>query len=456
MACILIAEDDRIVLAMLTTVMTTDGHTVVPVADGQAAIDALDAQSFDLILTDVRMEPVGGMDLLKHARTHYPRVPVIMVSGHVDLQAAVEAMRLGAFDYIAKPLEVDDLLATVRRALEYYQVVAENLSLKDRLAQFSNGDIVAVSPLMRKVCETILLVGPSDLTVLIQGPSGTGKELVAKSIHRHSHRKDRPFVAINCAAMPEPLLESELFGHAKGAFTGATAEKAGLFHAADQGTLFLDEIGSLPAILQGKLLRVLEERAIRRVGDTVTQPVDVRVLAATNQRLDEMMAAGTFREDLFYRLDVVNIDIPPLRKRSEDIPPLIDHFLSKEWKGPGPLPHVDPAAQLALERYGWPGNVRELENAIRHACTFTRDGRITTDALPPRVVHGVYYNASGDALIGKGLEPGKSLKAYVHDFEQALVRQTLHAHAGDKRSAARYLKTSVATLYRKLPELDTL
>ncbi len=455
MARILVVEDDPGVRSLLTSLLTSNEHDTVPASNGQEAMKALDGQSFDLLLTDLRMSPVDGLQLLRHVQDGRSQFPVILMTAHGTVETAVEAMKEGAYDYITKPFKLDELLMTVQRALEYHHMLSENMELKARLEQLNKtGEIVAASPLMRTVCEMILRVAPADITVLIRGESGTGKELVAKSIHANSHRRARNFVAINCAALPEPLLESELFGHVKGAFTGATSDKEGLFQAADGGTLLLDEIGSMPQSLQGKLLRVLEEKEVRRVGDTVTKTINVRVLAATNERLEEKMRDGVFREDLYYRLNVITIDIPPLRDRPEDVLPLIDFLMKKEWKGDGPIPEIDPAAQLVLERYGWPGNVRELENAIRHACTFVREGRITTQVLPARIVDAVRSGAAKGAPLDPTPIAGKSLKAYMRDCEQAFIRHTISAFEGDKRRAASQLKVSLATLYRKLPELD--
>ncbi len=455
MARLLIVEDDPGVRNLLVSLLTSDGHEVEPVGDGAAAMDVFAQKPFDLVLSDVRMKPIDGIQLLRHIHEGHPRFPVIMMTAYGKMETAVEAMKMGAFDYIAKPFKVDELLVIVQRALEFHQVLNENAELKARLGDSATFEgMVAVSAAMRNVCEMVARVAPGDSTVLIEGESGTGKELVAKSVHNRSNRKSRRFIAINCAALPEPLLESELFGHVKGAFTGATADKEGLFQAADRGTLFLDEIGGMPMSLQGKLLRVLEEHEVRRVGDTVSMPVDVRVLAATNERLEDQVRQGKFRDDLFYRLNVVTIDLPPLRERREDILPLVEHLLKKVWAGGEPYPEIAPEAELLLEAYRWPGNVRELENAIRHACTFLRDDRIGIDILPARIVHAVRSGSTDDRLPIASRGSAKSLKAYVRDCEQAYIRRTLAEFKGDKRKVAEELKVSLATLYRKLPELD--
>jgi transcriptional regulator with PAS, ATPase and Fis domain len=364
-------------------------------------------------------------------------------------------MTEGAFDYVTKPFKVDELLITVQRALEYNNVLAENVHLKAQLeARYHFDNLIAESPQMRKVCDMIERVAPTDTTVLILGESGTGKELVAKAIHQHSHRKGKPFIAINCAALPEPLLESEMFGHVKGAFTGATTNKEGLYEAANGGTIFLDEIGSMPLSIQGKLLRVLQERELRKVGGTETVTVDVRVLAATNDRLEHMIEDGTFREDLFYRLSVIPIEIAALRDRPEDILPLIYHVMRADLGENKQLPSIEPDTQLILERYAWPGNVRELENAIRHALTFARDGTITKDVLPAKILNNAagapgLVEAGGD---GADVYRGKSLKAFLRAKEREYLSQVLEHMSGDKEKAAHALKISLATLYRKLPE----
>jgi DNA-binding NtrC family response regulator len=456
MARILVVEDDPSVLSLLTTLLRTDGHDVLPVSNGKMAQDVVGAQSFDLMVSDIRMSPVNGLQLLKHVQTVKPGLAVIMMTGYGTVETAVEAMKEGAFDYITKPFKVDELLMTVRRALEFHHVMAENQELRARLQEsFRFENLVSVSAAMRQVCERIARVAPGDATVLIQGESGTGKELVAKAIHGNSNRRNGRFIAINCAALPEPLLESELFGHVKGAFTGASGDKMGLFQAAADGTLMLDEIGSMPLSLQSKLLRVLEEKEVRRVGDTETVPVNARVLAATNELLEDQIKDGKFREDLYYRLNVITIDIPPLRERREDILPLTDFLLRKEWPSQAPLPALAPDVQLLLERYDWPGNVRELENALRHACTFVRDGVITCDVLPARILSAVREQ---DKTVAEPVLTGDAdplpLKHFVREQEYRYIRDLVNRYNGNKRMAAKALKISLATLYRKIPELE--
>jgi transcriptional regulator with PAS, ATPase and Fis domain len=326
--------------------------------------------------------------------------------------------------------------------------------LKEELVgRYKFENIVAESPAMRNVCEMIKRVAPADTTVLITGESGTGKELVAKALHAHSRRKDKKFVAVNCAALPEALLESEMFGHMKGSFTGASANKDGLFETASGGTLFLDEISSMPIGIQGKLLRVLQEKEIRRVGGNVDIPVDVRVITATNTTLESLITQGKFREDLYYRLSVIPIEIKPLRERQEDILPLVYHVLRRETPKDAEMPKLLPETQDMLERYSWPGNVRELENAVKHAITFSQKGRITPDVLPPRILNQVRPAVkSGGSGEGAG-DPyrNKSLKAFLREREREYLEQVLSLTNGDKEQAAKSLKISLATLYRKLP-----
>jgi two-component system, NtrC family, response regulator PilR len=455
MARVLLVDDEASILSVLSTLLKAEGHEVVPVLGGEKAQDVIRTEQFDLMISDIRMSPVDGMQLLKLIHKEKPSTAVIMVTAYGSVETAVEAMKEGAFDYVTKPFKVDELLITVQRALEYRDAIAENVSLKAQLeARYQFENIIAESPAMRKVCEMIERVAPTDTTVLVLGESGTGKELVAKAIHAHSRRKNKRFLPINCAAMPEPLLESEMFGHVKGAFTGASVNKEGLFEAASGGTIFLDEIGAMPPSIQSKLLRVLQEKEIRRVGGNDSIPVDVRVLAATNDRLERLIEEGKFREDLYYRLSVIPIEIKPLRERAEDILPLVYHTMRQEV-GPGkPLPAIDPEAQLVLEQYSWPGNVRELENAIRHAMTFAKEeGKITKDVLPAKIVSAVDTGiAVGAGGVRAEVYRGKSLKAFLRSKESEYLSQVLTHMGGDKERAAKALRISLATLYRKLPE----
>jgi DNA-binding NtrC family response regulator len=450
---ILVVDDEVSIVSVLTTLLKAEGYEVVPVRESDKAVQFIRAENFDLMLSDIRMHPVDGMELLRIARTERPNMAVVMLTAFGTVETALEALKLGAFDYVTKPFKVDELLITVQRALEYKRALTENLDLKAQLvSRYLFENIVAESQAMQNICEMIKRVAPTDATVLITGESGTGKELVARAIHTHSRRKSNRFLAVNCAALPEPLLESEMFGHVKGAFTGASANKEGLFAAAAGGTIFLDEIGAMPQSIQGKLLRALQEKEIRPVGSNESLAVDCRVLAATNVKLETLITESKFREDLYYRISVIPIEIKPLRERVEDILPLIQHFLRQETPAGKELPTLAPEAREALEQYPWPGNVRELENAIKHALTFARENRITLDVLPPKIATAYQPRpTSTPAPIAEEYR-GKSLKSFLREKEKAYLDQVLAQMNGDKEKAAKALKISLATLYRKLPD----
>jgi DNA-binding NtrC family response regulator len=454
MARILLVDDEPRMLSLMNSLLKAEGYEVMSVQDGNKARELLNAEVFDLLITDIRMTPVNGIELLKISRGVRPTMPVIILTAYGSVETAIEAMKLGSFDYVTKPFKMDELLITIQRALEYSRALSENLELKAELVgRYKFENIVAESPAMRNVCEMIRRVAPADTTVLITGESGTGKELVAKAIHAYSRRKEKRFLAVNCAALPESLLESEMFGHVKGSFTGASVNKEGLFETASGGTLFLDEISSIPLSIQGKLLRVLQEREIRRVGGNDDIPVDVRVIAATNTSLESLIQLGKFREDLYYRLSVIPIEIKPLRDRREDILPLVYHILRHETPEGKEMPKLLPETKDLLERYTWPGNVRELENAMKHAITFSQEGKITPDVLPPRILNQVQPLAKTGGADGGTSDPyrNKSLKAFLRDREQEYLGKVLSLTNGDKEQAAKSLKISLATLYRKLP-----
>jgi DNA-binding NtrC family response regulator len=455
MSSVLVVDDEPRILNLLHSLLKAEGLDVTSEKSGAAAIERLRSQRFDLLVTDIRMSPVDGMEVFRSARVDQPDMPVILLTAYGSVETAIEAMKKGAFDYLTKPFKVDELLITVRRALEYKRALSERDQLRAQLtAAYRFERLVAESPGMRAVCETVRRVAPTDTTVLIVGESGTGKEVVARAIHSTSRRKEKPFVAINCAAIPETLIESELFGHIKGSFTGASANKEGLFETANGGTLFLDEISSLNQGLQGKLLRVLQEHEIRRVGGTNTIPVDVRVLAATNVNLESRVNDGAFRQDLYYRLAVINVEIPPLRERREDILPLALHFLRQETPSSREPPRITREAASILSGYAWPGNVRELENAIKHAMAFAENNEITPDVLPPRVVsQSRAGETAGEGGATDALDRYRSLslRAFLREKEREYLEQVLAGANGDKERAAKALKISLATLYRKLP-----
>ncbi len=449
---ILLVDDEPSIISVLGTLLKAEGYEVTPALGGAKGKELLMTQEFDLMISDIRMKPINGMELLRLVHDERPTVSVIMLTAYGSVETAIEALKLGAFDYITKPFKVDELLITVRRSLNYSRTLNENRDLKARLGtRYKLDSIVAESPSMQQVCEMVRRVGPTDTTVMVTGESGTGKEVIARALHNCSRRSENDFLAVNCAALPESLLESEMFGHVKGAFTGASVDKKGLFEAATGGTIFLDEIGSVPLSIQGKLLRVLQEREVRRVGSTVNIPVDARVIAATNSPLEQLIAAGSFREDLYYRLSVIPLELPPLRDRREDILPLVAHFLQRECPSPPPVPSQDVCD--ILEAYNWPGNIRELENAIKHALTFCSDGQITCDDIPSRISSTpvVFHPGHMDKALDIPYQ-GKSLKAFLRDKEKTYLQQVLELCNGDKDAAARKLKISLATLYRKLPD----
>jgi DNA-binding NtrC family response regulator len=450
---ILIVDDEPTILNLLNKILIGQGYDATPASNGEKALQLLQTEKFDLMISDINMTPINGMELLRKAAGSWPDMGVIMLTAYGTVATAVEAMKEGAFDYITKPFKLDELVLTVQRALAYHNAITENKDLKARLEYKEHlGGIVAESAGMRKVCEMIERVAPTTTTVLVYGESGTGKELVARALHHYSPRKDSTFMAINCAALPAQLMESEMFGYVKGSFTGAAATKVGLFETAHGGTLFLDEIGSMPLEIQSKLLRVLQDKKIRKVGGSDHTEVDVRIIAASNEKLEKLIEQGKFREDLYYRLSVISIDIPPLRNRPEDILPLVDHILRRELGPDAELPLIDHETQSILDSYNWPGNVRELENAIQHALTFAQQGRITKDTLPAKIVNTVEEGLKSGVIASRRDQfKGKSLKAFLHDKEKEFLQRTIESMNGDKEKAATELGISLATLYRKLP-----
>ncbi len=454
---ILLVDDEPRILTLLHSVLRTEGLEAVSAKDGPAAIEMLKSQKFDLMLSDIRMSPMDGMTLFLAARAECPDMPVILLTAYGSVETAIEAMKNGAFDYLTKPFKVDELILTVKRALEFSEIKSERDQLRDTLATQCKFDVVvAESAAMKRICEQIRRVAPTDATVLLTGESGTGKEVLARALHNNSRRRDKPWIAVNCAALPESLLESEMFGYVKGAFTGAMSDRKGLFEAAEGGTLLLDEIASMPLLLQGKLLRVLQEREIRAVGGTETVPVNVRVLAASNVSLENKVHDGSFRQDLYYRLAVITIEIAPLRERTEDILPLAQFFLRRETPEGGTPLRVSREAAAAFLRCPWPGNVRELENAVKHAIAFAQDDEITLDSLPPRVAdHASRTDAevAADDAVGPAADQYRnvSLRAFLRQKEKEYLEHAISKNNGNKEEAAKALQISLATLYRKLP-----
>jgi DNA-binding NtrC family response regulator len=449
MARILIIDDDPAMVSVISEICHERGHQTVAFNSGQKAMESLTTHAPQLVITDLKMDKVGGLEILKECREVLPQTPVILITAYAKVDTALEAMKLGAYDYITKPFKVDELQLTIQRALDHQSDRREIRNLRQIVKEkYRFENIIGTSQSMQDVYNLIAKVADTDSTILIQGESGTGKELVARALHFNSVRQHQPFVAINCSALPENLLESELFGHKKGAFTGAVQDKMGLFEEAEMGTIFLDEVNSMALSLQTKLLRVLQERQIRRVGDTKSIPINVRVLAATNEPLLDKTKNGQFREDLYYRLCVIPIEMPALRERVDDIPLLVSHFLQKNAGQTGTeAKKIDQKAIETLQAYRWPGNVRELENAIERACALCDGGIIQPHDLPPQVLR------QGGAPIPAGastLPVGRTLDDYVRDQERAFIDETIKYNGGNREKAAKMLGISMATLYRKL------
>ena len=381
-ARILIVDDEEIVLRSCQRILAGRDYDVETVGDGRKALRRIDENNIDVLILDIKMPGMDGLEVLQRVKETHPDIDVIMITGLHDIESAVNAMKLGAFDYLPKPFDPAELQMAVARALERRQLLQENLSLKSEFARYSFDNIIGSSPAMQNVFQLVARCAPTNTTVLLQGDSGTGKELIARAIRHNSLRKDKPFIAVDCSSLSENLLESELFGHVKGSFTGAVATKKGLFEVADGGTLFLDEIGNIPLSTQAKLLRFIEEREFKAVGDTKTRSVNVRLIFATNKDLKAMIGDGKFREDLFYRINIFPIEVPPLQERKDDIPALAFHFLKTFNEELGKrVTEFSPAAMDLLVNHDWPGNVRELENAVHRAVILASDNIIRAGHL---------------------------------------------------------------------------
>lgn len=449
---ILVVDDEVSLGQFLEIMLNQEGYDTTVVTGGKAAVDLVEGGAeFDLVMTDLKMPRIGGMDVLEAVKDRFPHTEVLIMTAFATADTAIEAMKKGAYDYIQKPFKVDEIRVVVERGLASRRLVYENLRLKQQVTKrYSFHNLIGRSAAMQKIFNVIERVADTRTNVLITGESGTGKELIAKAIHHNSRRKTQRMVTVNCGAIPENLIESELFGHVKGAFTGATSHKKGMFQAADGGTLFLDEIGELPMHLQVKLLRALQERFIRPVGSNHEVAVDVRVIAATNQNLESAIAEGRMREDLYYRLKVIEIQLPPLRERVEDIPPIARHFLARYASEMGrSIEDFDPAALEVLLRHRFSGNVRELENVIERAVTFENSSMITVDSLPPYVVTGpssLVDNGALNALPPEGLD----LEAVLQEVEQRLLKKALVRTQGNRTEAAKLLHISFRAMRYKL------
>ena len=462
---ILIVDDEESVRWVLKKSLEKEGLETELAKDSAEAFERLQDGNIAVVLMDIRMPGMSGLDALEKVRKEGRNVSVIIMTAQSTMQNAIEAMRRGAYDYITKPFDLDEVNILVRKALEVRHLSQEVDTLRAEVREKYEGGLVGGTPAMQEIYKTIGRVAESDATVLIHGESGTGKELVARAIHYHSKRAGRPFVAVNSAAIPSELLESELFGHEKGSFTGAVARKLGKFEAAAGGTLFLDEIGDMSLSLQGKLLRVLQEREFERVGGTEPIKTDVRVIAATHHNLEKMVRENRFREDLFYRLNVIQINIPPLRKRKDDVVPLAEHFLRKYREGKGvTAKSFTPETLKALRAYDWPGNVRELENAVQRAVTLAQGDKIFPDALPPQVFRpGQGVTISFESFLEEkladlverlgGLDQGDIYDLVMQRVEKPLITHVLRKTEGNQVRAASLLGINRNTLRKKIKEL---
>lgn len=460
---ILIIDDEESVIDVLQSFLKLKGFEVTTASDGKEGLNILQQEKFSLILTDLMMPDITGLDILKKANEINLNTPIILITAYGSIQSAVEAMKLGAFDYITKPFSLDELLIIINRAIDFYKLQKENTMLKTQLKKkYKFKGLIGDSPQMHKLYELIEKVADTNSTILITGESGTGKEVIAKTIHYNSSRANNPFVPINCAAIPKDLLETEMFGHEKGAFTGATNTRIGRFELANNGTIFLDEIGELDPSLQVKILRVLQEREFERVGGVKTIKVDVRVLAATNRDLEKAVREGKFREDLFYRLNVIHIHMPPLRKRLEDIPLLIDHFVHEicNKRGRNPLKISKEAMDCLLE-YRWPGNVRELENLIERLSILVTNDVVSVSDLPERFLKKCIKDDNESTLCSEAQgspiinvpQDGMNLNKIVDEIERNLILQALEKTAWIKSKAANLLGLNRTTLIEKMKKM---
>ena len=449
---ILIIDDEEVLQDILTSLVREEGHHAIACRTGTEGLEALDREDVDLVLLDLMLPDMRGQEVLRQIRERDPDQVVVVITAYSSIEGAIEAMRDGAFHYLPKPFKNEEVRITLRKGLERRRLATENRRLREQLDhRFGFDSIIGKSKPMQEVFELIRLAAPSKSNMLILGESGTGKELVAKSIHGNSKRKDGPFVTVNSGSMPSDLLESNLFGHVKGAFTGAISNKKGLFEVADAGTIFFDEIGNINVETQSKLLRVIQEKEFMRLGGVETLKADVRIVAATNANLDEMVEEGTFREDLFYRLNVITINLPPLRKRPEDIPLIAQHFLGLYCKeNDKQIETISPEAMELLIDYSWPGNVRELENVVERATVLS-----TGDTLDLALLPAALRDSAGPTTHLPSLPAdGVSLKEAVSDYERQLIIKALQTTGGVQKRAAELLMVKPTTLHEMMKRLN--
>lgn len=444
---ILVVDDEESIREFLEIMLKKDGFEVSLAEDGAQAKEMITKKSFDMIISDLQMPNMNGLELLKYVKETSHDTVFMMITAFGTTETAVEAMKIGAYDYITKPFKIDEVRLNINNALRSRNLEVENRSLKKELVkEYSFQNVIGNSPVMHQIYDLIKRVSQAPTNILITGESGTGKEVVAKAIHYNGPLKDRPFVTINCGAIPENLMESEMFGHKKGSFTGAVTDKAGLFEVADGGTLFLDEVGELPVTIQVKLLRAIQERVIRRVGATDDMKIDVRIIAATNRNLEDMVQKGSFRQDLFYRLNVINIKTPPLRDRKEDIPTLAQHFLKKYNDKLGKnISGISVDAMEILKKYDYPGNVRELENMIERTVALEGGSTILPESLPPMVntPSGRKMASSHEIEV---TDDGVDLDKVMGQIEKELLIKAIHTAGGVKKKAAKLLNITFRSM----------
>jgi two-component system response regulator PilR (NtrC family) len=446
-----VIDDEPIIHDILSQILAAEGYEVEISASGEDALKKYESRNFDLVLLDLMMPGMSGLEVLRALRKIQPQAVIIIITAYASVESAIEAMKIGAFDYVQKPFKHEELLLTISRALDHKSLRDENVRLRSELQRkFSFANIISRSKVMEQVFELIRAAAPTRSTILVEGESGTGKELAARAIHQNSNRAGFPFIVVNSGSLPPDLLESHLFGHVKGAFTGAVSEKQGLFEAADKGTIFFDEISSVSLETQAKLLRVMQDREFMRLGGTKTIRVDVRIIAATNTDLEELIEERAFRKDLFYRLNVIKIVLPPLRDRKEDIPLLVKHFLDLYARENGKaIDGVSEDVLEILERYDWAGNVRELENLIERAVVFAKSRIITRENLPAAVLAPARKEAAAPDFGGEGL----ALREQTLAFQKRLIEATLRRAKGIQKNAARMLDVKPTTLNEMIKRL---